>query len=823
MELGGRIYPASPAIPAVVPGAVNADLLREGRIPDPNIELDSQAGEWVTNREWVYEKQFDVSEVAPGQRYFLDCEGLDYWGEIWLNDVKLTQFEGMMIPVDVEVTEALRSDCSNVLKIIFYRVPEVYGQYGYTSRIQHIKSRFNYNWDWCSRVVPIGIWDDIYIERSRSNKIDGFYPKARLLEDLDSGELDLLIHTNSRDKAGYTVECVVSLQGKPMYSCSWAISEDEDRVQRKLPLGSVELWWPSGYGNQPLYEVTIRLLDSNGEVSDEAKKTVAFRRVEMNIDAELSEGAQPYMMKVNGRRVFIQGVNWVPISPLYGTVTREDYEHFIGRFHKMNVNMLRVWGGGILEKSSFYEVCDRRGILVWQELFQSSSGVENLPSDDPEFLEKLETTARVAIRRRRHHASLIIWCGGNELLTEDFKPIDGEHPNLVMLGNLVQSEDPDRIFVPASPWGPIFVAEEADLGSGKLLDVHGPWDYPGDIEHYRYFNADDAIFRSELGTPAASSVRTLEYLSGKMNLWPPDRHNRLWLHHGAWWIQWDQLQRLFGAWDPAVEDVQGYVMASQYVQAESLRYAAGAMQRRQPQAGGLLVWMGNEPFANTANTSVIEFNGRPKWAYSVLRQAFGPVHLSCAYDRVAYQPGEVFRAVVFLHDTLRQLEHARVKACVYAMDGALLQESSWSWHRQDGEQEVFRIGETTWEVEHLEAGVWLYQVRIEAAEELLYTDTYVFTTNQQHPFAPLRGLPPSRIDARWVSESVISVRNMADWAAVFIHAEETNAVDFIDISPNTITLLPNEERHIRLEPLGAQVQRKPSLRWHGLNLEPFSL
>lgn len=826
MELGNKIYPASPPIPATVPGAVNADLMRAGRVPDPNVEFDSQAGEWVTNREWVYAKTFEVPAQAEGQRFFLHAEGLDHWGEIWLNETKLTEFEGMMIPVEVDITGVLQSDKPNELKVIFYRVPEVYGQYGYTSRIRHIKSRFNYIWDWCSRVVPVGIWDDIYIVSTGARRIQSCYPHARLLELDGTAELDLQLETNG--EGSYSVECSLELQGEKIASIvQGGIESTEFTV--KLPLKDVRLWWPRGYGEQPLYDVSVRVLDASGRESDASSRQVAFRRVEMGIEPDDSGPAareRAYTMRINGQDVFIQGVNWVPVSPLYGTVSRPDYERYIGRFRQMNVNLLRVWGGGILEKSDFYEICDRDGLLVWQELFQSSSGVENMPSDDPDFLVKLGDTSRTAIKRRRHHPSLVVWCGGNELLKDDFTPVSGDHPNLQMLEGIVAEENPDNLFIPASPWGPTFTADERDYGKGIHHDVHGPWDYTGDLLHYRYFNEDDALFRSELGTPGVSSMETLAYIAQRSPLWPPKDDNRLWLHHGAWWVQWEQLQALFGPWSEEDEDMKGYMLASQFIQAESLRYAAGAVQRRQPEAGGILIWMGNEPFANTANTSVIEFNGRPKLAYSALRNAFAPVHLSCRYERIGWQAGDSFRAEVYLHDARRELAQAEMHARIYTLDGKLLHEDRWGWNRGDAAAQertdaaVWRLGETRWSVPGIEDGLFLYRIAAYDGGECLYEDTYVFTVDQEHPFAPLRKLPAVSLQASWLTEGTLQLSNESQQAAVMVYAEEERADELVDISPNALTLLPGESRVLRLTSVADGGTRSSvAVRLQGFNVE----
>jgi beta-mannosidase len=207
-----------------------------------------------------------------------------------------------------------------------------------------------------------------------------------------------------------------------------------------LEVDEPELWWPNGSGEQRLYDA--------GEFE------VGFRTVELRDD---------YTLVVNGEATAIRGWNWVPIDVLYGVPRPEKLEHLLGLAQRSGANLVRVWGGGVIESDEFYSLCDRLGLLVWQEFSQSSSGIESAPSDDPEFVATLAADAREIVPRLAHHPSLAIWCAGNELDADDSTPA------VAALRDVARELDPQRAWLPTSPVGE--------------LDVHGPWEHQGLHKH----------------------------------------------------------------------------------------------------------------------------------------------------------------------------------------------------------------------------------------------------------------------------------------------------------------------------------------------------
>lgn len=793
---GPAAHPLVGPIPGRAPGAVQADLLRAGLIRDWNVGLASQDAEWVEHRDWIYRTRF--ATPPDGVRHVLHFEGLDHSGEIYLGDTRVAEFHGMFRPLAVDVTDCLRRDGGeNVLWVVFFPPPEVEAQIGWSSRIRELKSRFNYQWDWCPRIVPIGFWDAVYLQSYGSARIG----EVRVDCDWDpaakAGDLALSVTVSG----GSDLAVELADGGNIVFSDQAALGPGTTVRSWRERL-AVEPWTVAERGTPHRYRLTLELRDASGSLSDTWSGTVGFRRLTWEKNPGSPDTALAYTLSLNGEPLFLKGIDWVPIRPLYGTVGGEDYRLWLERFRRMGVNFIRVWGGAIIEKEAFYDTADRLGMLVFQEFLQSSSGIDNLPPDDPDFIQELGAVSRIAIRRRRHHPSLAAWCGGNELQDAERVPVDAGHPNIAHLEAVVREEDPGRAFFPTSPSGPRFSADPAEFGRGLHHDVHGPWEYLGDPDHYAYFNADDALIRTEIGTAGVSRPELLATLGDGRPLWPPAKTNALWRHHGAWWVPWDTVTAHFGPFDEQVEELYSLAGCSRYLQAESLRYMAEATRRRAPRASGVVVWMGNEPYANFSNTSLVDYDGVPKPAYHVLRLAFAEGAPSLAYRAIRYRVGEVFDARV-AESGRPAGGHTTVR--LYDLTGRALANSTPD-------------GRLAWRVERVPGDVFM--ARIEPSGH-----GYYFTVPDSPadpPLKPLRTLPPVRLRYRWSQTDAgrwrLEVENPTETAALFV---EVVAAGWWDVTPNLLTLLPGEEESVTLEAFGVEKAPRASLR--GLNVARVDL
>jgi beta-mannosidase len=520
------------------------------------------------------------------------------------------------------MTPGPRKD-GNLLSLVFECPPRWLGIPNRSCDIRDWKPRFNYTWDWIPRLVQVGVWDEMTIEVTDGPAIDS----VRLWTDRDpvtgrgsarifcsasgAGQADLVAEVT--DPAGTVI-------GERRTALSGAAAE-------LLFDGlTVEPWNPNGAGSQPLYGLRMSLRDAGGVEHDRYERRIGFKSVAWKPCGGAPAGADPWLCEVNGRPLFLQGVNWTPLRPFFADVTEEEVRARLRVYKAMGCNLMRVWGGAVVEKESFYDLCDSMGFLVWQELPFSGSGPENTPPSDPAFIAEAGAIAASYVERRQRHVSLLLWCGGNELQTAldggpgQGRPLDNGFPLLKRLSEVVHEMDPGRRFLPTSSSGPREFADSGSYGKGLHWDVHGPWKMDGGREEWqRYWRDDDSLFRSEVGSPGCSPAELIQRTSGGLPAFPGSLASPLWKRTSFWWLEWDVFTREKGR-EP--ESLEEYVSWSQERQAFALVTAARRCKERFPSCGGFIVWMGHDSFPCCANTSIVDFDGNPKPAALALGEVF---------------------------------------------------------------------------------------------------------------------------------------------------------------------------------------------------------
>ena len=636
-ELSIPTKPDTPSVPFTLPGSVQGALRRAGVLPDWTIGQNSRLCEWVEHRDWL------VSTVLPAEwsgrsgRTVLVCDGLDGFGEVWVGRTRIGEFRNSFIPHEFDLTDALAEPGPHHLHLLFGAQPRALGQIGRTSEIVEWKPRFNYVWDWVPRLVQLAVSDGVRLEHRAAARLAGV--RCRTACDHAAGRGAVLVTAEvPLAAAGQRVRLALARDGEPVASGTAPAGGGEHRLAVDAPA----LWWPNGFGAQPLYDLAIELLAADGTVLDRQQRRIGFKEVAWEPCEGAPAGALPWICVVNGRRIFLQGANWVPLAQTFADVTAEQYRANIATYRRLGCTVLRVWGGAVLGSTAFYDACDEAGILVWQEFPLSSSGPDNTPPATPTAIGELARIAASYIERRQHHASLLMWCGGNELQsTHDAqrspgcgRPWGDEHPALAAMGRVVAALDAGRRYVPSSSSGPRFMADAKEFGKGLHHDVHGPWDHSGTIAEWTdYWQGDDALLRSETGMPGASPAHLITRYAGAQAM-PPDQTNPLYLHSCSWWLQGDKWAAAGGRDD----DLAGFVAWSQQRQAELLAIAVDACQQRFPRCGGFIVWMGHDCFPCPINTAVIDAEGVAKPAGERLGELFramtrrlaGPAALTAA-------------------------------------------------------------------------------------------------------------------------------------------------------------------------------------------------
>jgi beta-mannosidase len=408
-------------LPATVPGNVRADLSRAGRLPELSFGMQSRAAQWPDDHCWWLACEFPTAP-NPSRRTHLVLRGIDYVSDLFLNGQHLGRHEGMFSPQIHEVTSLLgrenllavrvlgsqwlpqdrSSRWEKLLRVAEARLSNLPGHF--PARRDTLKCQMGFGWDFAPPLRTMGIWDDLFMIISEDVYIREIAATQHLLG--DTVLITVRVALDACRDQSVSMRCTLSGE-------TFEVEPEvvEQRVQltpglrsysSELAISQPRLWWPWDHGNPDLYRLTVDILDGR-RVLDSACQSLGLRQIEM----------RDWTLKVNGHRVYTRGANWVPADLLPGRVRDADYSALLTLARQANINLLRVWGGGLREKRAFYDLCDRLGILVWQEFPFACAFLARYPRSQ-DYLQMAEAEAGAIIRDLRHHACLALWCGGNE-------------------------------------------------------------------------------------------------------------------------------------------------------------------------------------------------------------------------------------------------------------------------------------------------------------------------------------------------------------------------------------------------------------------------
>jgi beta-mannosidase len=813
MELGQELMGVTDWMPATVPGGVHYDLYRAKLIDHPWYELNSLKCEWVENRWWVYRTTFVPPAVSNGSIELI-CQGLDYEAQLFLGNRFLGAHKGMYHPAVFDITEDCKAGEPLELLIMFKHAPDEMSQIGKTSLTYTQKSRFNYKWDFSTRLVNIGIWDEICLRVHDAYSLQDI----AVTSDVDVngvGRIDVSTGVRSDGRDVHDLSMKVVITGPDGRLCKEAEVEASEEMARTAVSFSIEeaqLWYPNGYGEQPMYEVQVTLLAGDRAVDTKHMNT-GIRSLSYIQNEESPKDALPYTFVVNGKRIYIQGVNMTPLDHLYGNVLPTQYAYMVEKIKNANINMIRVWGGGLIEKEVFYDLCDQHGIMVWQEFIQSSSGVDNIPSQGDEFLRLLSASAVEALKVKRNHVSLTVWSGGNELMSAPNRPSTYDDENLAMLKKLVEQYDPQRLFLPTSASGPVeFVTRE----KGVSHDVHGHWKYQGNPGQYELYSDVDNLFHSEFGVDGVSATKSLRKFLSQGECRPISMEKSLvWRHHGEWWDTWERDTKMFGE----LTDIEHFSDASQWIQAEGLRFVLEANRRRQFRNSGSIIWQVNEPFPNASCTNLIDYYGESKMAYYWTRRAFSPYHVSAEYRKLDWAVGEVLEAKLYING-IRATEDLTVISSVINRLGEVVYEQK-DTGSIDGDH-ACQIGRLQVPVTAEFGELFLVRLTLlSASGDSLFANDYFFSTQKEHVYGEaFRFKAASQVvttavgdweaaaaGGDWLRAEVRTYRIVNQGAELALHIRATELTNgyWLEASDNYFTLLPGEQKDVVITCYAKQV------------------
>jgi beta-mannosidase len=811
---------------ARVPGTVLDDLHRAGQVPDPFHGTQSLAAEWVPQRTWLYRRSVRTGELPPGGRAVLRFEGVDHEATVLLDGREVARHAGMFLPFEVDVTDLLADGEEHLLAVAVHPAPPNEPQVGRTDRVRVHKSRMTYGWDFCPRMVHQGLWKPVTLETAGPLRLAGVHTGATLDEAGRTGTVSVEASVQAAANGVLRAE-VRAPDGAVVATAETPVASGDTGARLALAVAEPRLWWPNGHGEQPLYDVAVTLHDAGGATAGTRTATTGFRRVRLVPNPGAPADALPYTLEVNGRRVHAKGWNWVPHDALHGVPRPGRLDHLLRLAADAHVTLLRVWGGGLIESEDFYRTCDRLGLLVWQEFALSSSGIDSVPSEDPDYLTLMEREARTIVPALRHHPALALWGPGNELHdTAAARPLDeAGSPVVRVLADVVAALDPDRAWLPGSPSGRAFL-NRADLIAADPAaqhDVHGPWEHQGpNGPQQQLYDSGTCLLHSEFGVEGMANRRTWEAVVPRDARWPTGRDNVVMEHLGAWWNNTPLVHSAFGG---RLHDPDAVRRASQQLQYDGLRYAVEANLRRAPRSSGALPWQFDEPFPNAWCTSAVDHRGDPKPAYHGVRRAYRPRHVCARFPTQVWDGTHgAFSAELWSWQQDDDPDGCTVTARLLATDGTPLAERTLAAGRPAGpgphtSVPAANAGEWAVPLPRPDDGLLVLDLALRGPDgSLLAANRYLHSTAAD--LGPLLHLGEAAVEASAEPGLTgVRLRHTGGPAALGLYLTDARPLGtpgWAVPADNMLDLLPGESVHVPVE-WRAAPEKDRTLRLEGWN------
>jgi beta-mannosidase len=662
MEQGGGA--PQKFVPAVVPGAVQIDWAKAEGMPDWNWEDNFKAYRWMEDCFWVYRTRIPKTAVGAGERLVFRCGGVDYRYEVRLDGRTLYAYEGMFRPFELDLSEY--ADAGGALTVVIDPIPKAPDGEPDSRQeaARSCKPPVSYGWDWHPRLVPSGIWDETELTLEPAARIARAEVCYTLSEDLLTARITVDAAA-AEDIVAAAAVARKSAAGKSAASTTTAAAAstpasktagtlrfrlfapdgrpalETTELSETLTLQNPALWWCNGYGAPNLYRWEL-LLEKDGRVLDKREGTVGFRKIALTMnpgtweepeDFPKSRSRAPITVTLNGVPIFAKGSNWVNPEIFPGVIDETTYRPLLTCARDANMNLLRIWGGGIINKESFFDLCDAYGIMVWQEF---PLACNNYP-DTPEYLATLESEAAAIIRRLRGHACLAIWGGGNELFNNWSGMTDQSLP-LRLLNKLCYELDRKTPFLPTSP--------VIGMAHGCYLFM-----YPDGREVYQAMAGAHYTAYTEFGVPSISNLETCLAATTREKLFPLVPNDVTIAHHAffAWspedsWGGIETLRKYLG--EPA--SLEQMIEWSQWLECEGYKCIFEEARRQKPYCSMSLNWCYNEPWPTIANNSLLNYPATPKPAYYAVAAACRNRLFSARIPRFTWRPGDVFSADLWL-------------------------------------------------------------------------------------------------------------------------------------------------------------------------------
>ena len=656
-----------PTIAANVPGNVELDLMKAGLLPELSVGTNIYRLRELEGNQWWYQRKFSTPKRPANTRVELVFEGIDCMGTIFINGREIGKPHNMFIAHRFDVTDLLReAGAENDLTIRLDSAVLAGRQHQPTAlegagpanweSLSIRKAPHMYGWDISPRLVSAGLWRSVRLEFTPSTRLTDVY-FTTLHVDSDRQKAQVLVDWNFATDCfaidDWQVRLSFERNGQKILQKTFPVFGSHGR--QKLDVTRPDLWWPRGYGAQPLYDLTLEILNGDGKVLDTWRQQVGIRTIKLvRSDITTPEKPGEFVFVVNGEKIFVKGSNWVPLDSLHS----RDKQHLSSAFDMLvdlNCNMLRCWGGNVYEDHDFFELCDRRGLLVWQD-FALACAI--YPQTDA-FAAEIRDEATSLVQKLRNHPSLALWAGNNEIdqaYTGWFGcPLDPNTDRLSrqVLPEVVRQYDPIRDYLPSSPYYSPELIKAGNRSENRPEDHL--WGWPRDDFKGKCYTSSAAHFVSETGYHGCPDRRSLEQMMEPGFVWPW-QNNEQWLTHAVRPLPGEnaynyriplmakQTEILFGS---VPENLDDFILASQISQAEADKFFIELSRMRKWQRTGILWWNLRDGWPIISD-AVVDYYNRKKLAYQYIKRVQTDVCAMCS------EPEGGRQSLVIVNDTLAE-------------------------------------------------------------------------------------------------------------------------------------------------------------------------
>jgi len=617
---------------AAIPGNVHSDLLENNLIEDPFIGNNEHDLQWISETDWEYKTTFNLDKSTLQKQHIeLNFEGLDTYAFVYLNDSLILKSNNAFREFQVDVKPLLKSE--NVLRILFENTTKYEehekAKLGYSlpegNRIFTRKAQFQYGWDWGPKLNTSGVWRSIKLKAWNDYKIDVINIKQYSINNSEA-RLEIAIEGGSPNKImnlDFDVYLNDSLHNSFINRPEFLPSN----ITYKLPfiIENPKRWWPHSIGEPYLYDIKVVVRD-NKKILDSISTKIGLRTIELV--TEKDSIGESFYFKVNDVSVYAKGANYIPQNSMQNKVTDAHYEKLLDDTVAANMNILRVWGGGIYENDIFYELCDEKGILVWQDFMFACA----MYPGDKDYLQNVQQEAIDNVKRLRNHASIALWCGNNE-------NSEGWHRWGWQYGR--SDSEKDEIWNNyLKVFDSILPNTVADLtntdyweSSPKYGRGNPKYEFEGDAhdwwiwhDAYPFEHLEERVprFMSEFGMQSFPSYEVINYINQSDSLEITSEgfknHQK---HFRGFELIDEYMQRDF----PVPTKAEDYVYMSQVLQAYGITKGLEAQRRAKPYNMGTLFWQLNDCWPSISWSS-IDFFGNWKALHYKAKKAFENVLIS---------------------------------------------------------------------------------------------------------------------------------------------------------------------------------------------------